>query len=145
MIRPFLQQDADAVMDLWLRANLEAHAFVPQSRWREAEPQVRQAIARAEVYVWEEEGGLQGFLGLSGDYVAGLFVRAEARSRGVGRLLLERAKAGRESLSLDVYQKNEGAVRFYLREGFSVRETRREESTGETEYRMVWRRRDGCE
>ena len=143
MIRPFLRQDTAAVMDLWLRANLEAHAFVPQSCWLEAEPQVRQAIAQAEVYVWEE-GGLQGFLGLSGDYVAGLFVRAEARSRGVGRLLLERAKAGRERLSLDVYQKNEGAVRFYLREGFSVLETRREESTGETEYRMAWRRRDGC-
>ena len=145
MIRPFLQKDTDAVMDLWLHANLEAHAFLPEDDWRQAQPQVRQAITQAQVWVFEEKGRILGFLGLTGDYVAGLFVRAEARSRGVGRQLLERSKAERDSLTLDVYQKNAGAVRFYLREGFSVREERTEESTGEAEDRMAWRRQDKCE
>ena len=95
-------------------------------------------LREAELYVWEDEGGVQGFVGLDGDYIAGIFVRDGARSRGIGKTLLDLAKSLRSSLTLNVYQRNSRAVSFYLREGFSLRSESVDENTGETEYLMGW-------
>ena len=61
-----------------------------------------------------------GFLALDGEgYVAGLYLAPEARGRGIGAALLAAAKAARpEGLSLWAFLANEGARRFYAREGF---------------------------
>ena len=34
MIRKIETQDLDAVMQIWLHGNLDAHAFIPASFWR---------------------------------------------------------------------------------------------------------------
>lgn len=138
VIRAFEKNDLEQVMGLWLEGNLQAHAFMGEACWREHIPAVREAIGQAEVYVYEERGQILGFIGLEDSYIAGIFVDSRARSKGIGRQLLETAKEGRESLSLYVYAKNIRAVRFYLREGFKRQEARMEE--GQEEYRMVWRR-----
>ena len=54
--------------------------------------------------------------------------------------LLNHVKAAKGELSLSVYQKNEAAVRFYIREGFSVQAEKTDEDTGEAELSMVWKR-----
>ena len=59
---------------------------------------------------------------------------------GSGGRWLERAKEGRESLTLHVYRENSPAVRFYQREGFAIRAAEREENTGREEYHMEWHR-----
>lgn len=43
------------------------------------------------------------------------------------------------SLTLDVYQKNNRAVAFYFREGFSVLSEELDKATGEIEYTMIWK------
>lgn len=48
------------------------------------------------------------------------------------------AKRKYPALTLQVYEKNLRAVRFYQREGFSVREKQVDEQTGEAEYVMEW-------
>ena len=137
VLRP---EDLDQVMQIWLNANLEAHCFLPESYWCDHMEEVRAALPAAQVFVYQDWEGLQGFAGLIGDYLAGLFVRRAARSRGIGRALLERAKEGRESLTLHVYRENSPAVRFYQREGFAIRAAEREENTGREEYHMEWHR-----
>lgn len=138
MVRRVKQSDIDAAADIWLEANMEAHSFVPEEYWNGHFEMVKELLAQAELYVWEDGAGIQGFVGLEADYIAGLFVRSGARSGGVGKQLLDRAKAGRDRLTLRVYQKNAGAIRFYRREGFVVREESVDESTGEPEYVMLW-------
>ena len=140
MIRALRPEDLDQVMQIWLDANLEAHCFLPESYWCDHMEEVRAALPAAQVFVYQDWEGLQGFAGLTGDYLAGLFVRRAARSRGIGRALLERAKEGRGSLTLHVYRENSPAVRFYQREGFAIRAAEREENTGREEYHMEWRR-----
>ena len=99
-------------------------------------------LPQAELYVHQGAAGeADAFLGLQGDYIAGLFVREEARGRGAGKQLLDRAKALRPRLALHVYQKNTRAVSFYEREGFAVCEAGVDESTGEAEWTMTWQRR----
>ena len=97
-------------------------------------------IAQAEVYVYidEDKNQIQGFIGLDEDYIAGIFVWGEAQSRGIGRRLLDRAKEDRRKLTLNVYARNPGAVRFYQREGFRITEEDVDRDTGEAEYLMCW-------
>ena len=95
---------------------------------------VKEALPQADILIYEEEGTVLGFLGLQDSYIAGLFVEKASRSRGIGRLLLEAAKSGRQELTLHAYAENTGAVRFYEREGFQTAAFEKEETTG----------REGC-
>ena len=142
MIRSLEPTDLPAVSSLWLDANQEAHGFIPVSYWLGHLEEVRSALAQAEVYVFVEEdrSEILGFLGLQGDYIAGIFVRREARSNGVGRQLLDHVKAGHLRLSLRVYEKNQRAAAFYRREGFRLLETGVDPETGEAELLLEWRR-----
>lgn len=142
MIRRMGEGDLEAVAAIWLDANREAYDFIPASYWLGHFEEVRTALAQAEVWVFEAEARaeISGFIGLQEDYIAGIFVRREARSGGVGRQLLDHVKAGRRQLRLQVYRKNLRAAAFYRREGFYVLEEGVDPETGEAELLMEWRR-----
>lgn len=139
-IRSLDASDVSTVAKIWLETNLEAHSFIPAGYWEENFESVKGMLPEAEVYVFEDEekNGIQGFIGLNDRYVEGIFVRKEAQSRGIGKALLNFAKKKKGELTLNVYQKNRGAVKFYLREGFQIREESTDEMTGEAEYLMIW-------
>lgn len=139
MIRRQQKEDADRVADIWLCANLEAHGFIRAGYWKDNFETVREQLGQAEVYVYETGEEIQGFVGLNGDYIAGIFVKSGMRSCGIGKCLLDYVKGIRPQLCLNVYQKNERAVRFYRREDFVIQGEGIDEDTGEKEYSMIWR------
>ena len=141
-IRPMERRDLDQVAQIWLETNCRAHAFIPASYWEDNLESVKKMLPLAEVYVREEKGSgkIQGFIGLDQDYIEGIFVCGKAQSRGIGKELLDFVKARRETLTLSVYEKNTGAIRFYRREGFAVRQEGMDEQTGEREFTMEWKR-----
>ena len=137
--------DLERVAEIWLAANVRAHDFIPRQYWEGQLETVRTLFPQAELYVWQDgDGAVQGFVGLSGEHIEGIFVWPPAQSRGVGRALLDRAKAAHGRLTLNVYRNNDRAAAFYRREGFQTRGESVDESTGEAECRMVWERRRGC-
>ena len=136
VIRRMQADDLDRVMQIWLESNLQAHDFIPEAYWRGQYGNVRQMIPAAEVYVCEVRRQIVGFIGLVDKYIAGLFVDSAFRSRGVGKRLLDCAKALKPSLTLNVYKKNIRAVRFYQREGFVIEREDRDEDTMEKDYLM---------
>lgn len=138
MIRKFERNDTKRVMQIWLEANTEAHHFIPGDYWRSQYQSVQEQLAQADLYVFEQNGEIQGFVGLVDDYLAGIFVDKKCRSMGIGKDLLECVKKKHPSFSLNVYQKNRRAVGFYLREGLSVASEGMDEATEEMEYTMVW-------
>ena len=139
MIRKLTPEDLDAVMHIWLSSNLEAHSFVPAAYWHGHFEQVRAVLPTAAVYVHEEPAGhVDGFIGLFGDDIAGLFVEQAARSKGVGKCLLDHVKARRAHLQLQGYQKNRRALAFYLREGFRIQAGETDADTCEKAYVMTW-------
>lgn len=142
MIRKFETQDLDAVMQIWLQANLDAHAFIPASFWEAHFEMVRDLLSQAELYVHENEDTRQidGFIGLTENHIEGIFVAKSARSKGIGRVLLEYAKSRKPRLMLSVYQKNERALAFYQREQFTVQSEGIDEDTNEAELQMLWSR-----
>ena len=146
MIRACRSDDIDTLMQIWLDANLCAHSFIPKTYWTDHYEQVKHMLPQAELYVYEEErsGEIEGFIGLTEDYIAGIFVREQYRSKGIGKQLLNYAKSFKQRLSLNVYQKNERAVHFYQREHFVVQSEHTDEATGENEYVMIWRGDHPC-
>lgn len=145
MIREFQKGDLERVAEIWLAANTQAHGFISRAYWEGRLETVRGLLLQAELYVWQaESGALQGFIGLSGEHIEGLFVWPPAQGRGIGKALLDRAREAHGRLTLNVYRKNERAAAFYAREGFQVRGEGVDENTGEPEYTMVWERGAIC-
>ena len=142
MIRKLETQDLDAVMQIWLHGNLDAHAFIPASFWTGHFEIVRNMLLQAELYVHENEAPRQidGFIGLTENHIEGIFVAKAARSKGIGKALLDYAKSRRPRLDLSVYQKNERALAFYQREQFTVQSEGIDEDTNEAELQMLWSR-----
>ena len=142
MIRKFESRDLDAVMQIWLHGNLNAHAFIAASFWTEHFEMVHDLLPQAELYVHENEntGQIDGFIGLTENHIEGIFVAKAARSKGIGKALLEYAKPRKPCLTLSVYQKNERALAFYRHEQFVVQSEGIDEDTNEAEIQMLWTR-----
>ena len=138
MIRKFEMQDLDGIMQLWLETNISAHSFIASDYWENNYAAVKELIPNADVYIYETNGIVQGFVGLMDDYIAGIFVSGQFQSQGIGQKLLDYVKNQNSKLSLDVYKKNESAVKFYLRENFAVANEQLDDNTGEIELRMNW-------
>lgn len=126
-VRPARVDEKDALARLLVRAR-NGITYVPPV------PEEHVGLIADELFsyheeVWlAEEGGLPvGFLAIRRSRTEGwevlekLYVEPEAQSRGIGAALLDRAKALRpDGLYLWVFQKNEGARRFYERHGFQL-------------------------
>ncbi len=141
MIRELQKTDIDTVSQIWLDANRDAHDFIPAEYWENNFLPVKKMLLQAEVYVYMDEckNEIEGFVGLDQEYIAGIFVRKEARSGGIGKALLDFVKEKKQELTLNVYRKNERAVRFYEREGFQIIDRTVDKSTDEKEYLMKWK------
>lgn len=140
MIRAFQEHDITAVMQIWLDTNLQAHSFIPKEYWTGHYETVQQQLPQAEVYVYEDDAlrQIMGFIGLSGQYIAGIFVTAAAQSNGIGKQLLDYAKGLKPALQLSVYEKNARAAAFYQREGFLVQSEGMDGGVHEKELLMSW-------
>ena len=123
MIRKYQPQDLEHIMKIWLETNLAAHGFIPAEYWNEQYEAVKEALPQADILIYEEEGTVLGFLGLQDSYIAGLFVEKASRSRGIGRLLLEAAKSGRQELTL--MQRTQEQSGFMNEKGFKRQHLKR--------------------
>ena len=141
MIRKLLNGDIDRVADIWLKTNLKAHYFI-SNRYRTSNYElVKEMVSQSEVYVFEADKMIQGFVGLNDEYIEGIFVSDEIQSCGIGKLLLDYIKDKKVRLQLNVYQKNTRAISFYQREGFIIQCEGLDEATGEKEYTMLWKQK----
>ena len=73
MIRVVQKTDITKVADIWLDTNIKAHNFIPAEYWKSNFKSVKEALLLAEVYVYEYDTEIQGFIGLNDEYVEGIF------------------------------------------------------------------------
>ena len=135
VIRNMNEDDIDQIMQIWLATNVQTHDFIAETYWDSQFENVKKAIPTSEVYVCEKSNKIVGFIGLSENYIAGIFIASEFQSHGIGKKLLDYAKKLKPELYLHVYQKNIKAVKFYQRENFAI-ESETVNSTGEKEFLM---------
>ena len=141
MIRSLQKADINRVADIWLDTNLKAHSFISAQYWESNYELVKEMMLQSEVYVYEDDKMIQGFVGLSNEYIEGIFVSAEMQSQGIGKILLNYVKGRKNVLRLNVYQKNTRAIHFYQREGFEIQCEGLDEATGEKDYVMIWQQK----
>lgn len=138
-IRKANEANINRVMDIWLRANLEAHNFVDPNYWKDNFAMVKQEIQSADVFVVEIKNEIVGFAGLKEDYLAGIFFDQKVRHQGLGTELLNYLKQRYSQLILDVYQKNLAAVNFYQKNGFKIIQEKEYQNQNLNEYQMMWK------
>ena len=100
MIRVLQKADIERVVDIWLDTNLKAHYFIPGQYWKDNIDLVKEMLPQAEVYVYEKNQNIQGFIGLNGEFIEGIFVSDTMQSQGIGGLLLNFIKMKRDRLCL---------------------------------------------
>ena len=138
MIRELRKVDINKVAEIWLDTNIKTHYFISAQYWKSNFELVKELLLQATVYIYEDKQEIQGFIGLSNEYIEGIFVSAEMQSQGIGKILLNYVKGKRNKLILNVYQKNTRAISFYQREGFEIQHSGLDEATGEKDYVMAW-------
>ena len=89
MIRTLQNADINRVADIWLDTNLKAHSFISVQYWKSNYELVKEMMSQSEVYVFEVDKMIQGFVGLNAEYIEGIFVSDEMQSCGIGKLLLD--------------------------------------------------------
>lgn len=141
IIRKFQDFDLKKVMRLWYEGNLEAHDFIDREYWDRNLSYVKRVIPQVEVYVYEINGQVVGFVGIDEGYIAGLFVDKEFRGCGVGSKLVDYVKERYDFFTLHVFENNYGAVTFYENRGLLKKEESVHEDLGEVEYLMYYRKK----
>lgn len=120
VLAPFVPDRTDELVRLWRAAFehgvgiVDPHPLAGQRAYFEAEVLPRHAVWMALI-----DGHLAGFIAASAESVAQLHVRIDLHRRGIGSMLLDRAKTqSAGSLWLYTFARNRIARAFYARHGF---------------------------
>ena len=111
--------DVDTIADVFI-ASFRGLTFLPNLH---TDDQIRiwirdQMFPGHEVWVAEVRQSVVGYAALTGDLLGHLYVHPAEQNRGIGTALLEVTKRERpDGFKLWVFQRNEGARRFYERHG----------------------------
>ena len=104
MIRELRKVDINKVAEIWLDTNIKTHYFISAQYWKSNFELVKELLLQATVYVYEDKQEIQGFIGLSNEYIEGIFVSAEMQSQGIGKILLNYVK-GKKQINLKCISK----------------------------------------
>lgn len=139
MIRKYKEDDITEVLDVWLRASIQAHDFIDADFWESGIQDMENIyMPSSEVFVFKEKGIIAGFYAMHENMLAALFVKPEIQGRGIGSELLLHAKKNHSIIELTVYQKNKSAISFYEKHGFKEIKKQTCEHTAEPEILMRW-------
>ncbi|MFQ0992552.1 GNAT family N-acetyltransferase [Gilliamella apicola] len=132
MIREFKSADLDKVMEIWLQGNEQAHNFIDSNFFKQNFDIVEMLIPMSTVYV-QDLDGVKGFVGITENYISGLFVEQGYRRQGTGKALVNKAKQRYNELFVHVYKKNTDAVNFFLSQNFEIVSESINEESNESE------------
>ena len=90
------------------------------------------------LYVYDD-GAVKGFIKIEGTYIARLFVEPVLQNASIGSKLLEYAIKEHDADHLWALEKNEKAIRFYERHGFTATGEKKPED-GTSEYLVLLKR-----
>jgi len=112
--------DAARLYDVWFTSVSATHDFVaPEDMTRIARMVRDQYLPDTELDVVVDENDRPlAFMGMSGAEIDSLFVHADWRGKGLGRLLVDLARRRAEVLRVEVNEQNRQGVAFWKAMGF---------------------------
>ena len=132
MIRKYDPHDLVELIGVWYDAAQIAHPFWSSEMFDRERRNISEKFLKiAETWVFEEEEEqVVGFIALLDNEVGGIFVSPRRQGRGIGRALMDHARASRDHLELDVFEANEIGRAFYDAYGFDIVGERLDKETG---------------
>ena len=131
VIRKYRPADCEDVLNVWARASALAHPFLsPEFLELERHNIPNVYLPKAETWVWEADGHAVGFMSLLENEVGALFVDPEFHRSGIGRALIDRARALRGELEVEVFERNLLGRAFYAKLGFELMHQKVHSETG---------------
>ncbi len=114
--------DYDELTELWEASVKETHHFLTPADIASIKADVRNRYLPGAnvVYMRDDAGAISGFVAIVGDKIEMLFVLPKYMGRSIGKRLFVHAVFEMKAGKLDVNERNEGAVGFYLRQGCKV-------------------------
>ncbi|NEW04619.1 N-acetyltransferase [Paenibacillus sp. SYP-B3998] len=141
IIRTYVENDLDRMMEIWLEGSKQAHNFIDEDYWESNQIAMKDVyLPMSQSYVIEVDGVIKGFISMVDNYLAALFVDTNEQGKGYGKILLDHVKDQKETVDLKVYQENKNAIRFYQKNSFSISTESIDENTSAKEYAMTWRK-----
>ncbi len=138
--RPAIASDARACAEL-LNAWIDSCDWMPRVHSHADVVDYYQHFVFAKREVWVIGDPVMGFITLDVDenMVSALYTATPGK--GLGRALLDQAKHGRDLIALWTFVANDGARRFYAREGFrQIRRTEGDNEEGLPDILLQWER-----
>ncbi len=137
VIRKYNKGDLAGLLDVSYDASQIDHWFWDTEFFDQERMEIREKyLTIAESWVFEKEGRVVGFISLIGNAVGGVFVTPGRQGHGIGRALLDHARASRDHLDAEVFEANQIGQAFYDAYGFDVVGTRVDEKTGQSLLRL---------
>ncbi|MDR1082076.1 MAG: GNAT family N-acetyltransferase [Deltaproteobacteria bacterium] len=116
------EQTITRLLDIWESAVKNTHAFLSDCDIAQIKPEVWQALQSVKLLYGycDDEGILQGFIGIADNKIEMLFIDGNARGQGIGKRLLNYTVNNLGAMFVDVNEQNELGVAFYKHLGFHV-------------------------
>lgn len=140
MIRIFNIDDLDNIMNIWLNNNIKTHNFIDKNYWINNFDYVKTLLPTSDIYVYEINNSIIGFIGINKNYIEGIFIKEEYQNKGVGSKLLNYIKNLYNELYLNVYKNNDNAIEFYKKHNFNIIKEQIDKNTNEIELVMQYKK-----
>ena len=136
-VREYADADLASVLAAWEAATRLAHPFMDEAFLAQERRNIPELyLPNAETWVIEQAGEVIGFLALIGDEIGALFVLPALHGSGAGRALMDKARAVRNSLVVEVFEANAIGRAFYDKCGFERISRKLHEPTGQNLLRL---------
>jgi putative acetyltransferase len=123
-------EDYPELVQVWEASVRATHDFVQEDDIVSFRTLIPQYFDAVDLYLVRDEGKILGFLGASSQEVQMLFLHPDARSKGLGKVLMQFAIKEQGVTKVEVNEQNDQAVGFYKRMGFKVVGRSELDSTG---------------
>ncbi len=122
IVENVLPSDYAELLNVWENSVRATHDFITDEDIEFFKPIIiEQAFPAVTLKcIKDEQGTILGFLGVSNAKIEMLFLRAESRGQGVGKVLLKYAIEKLGANTVDVNEQNPLAVGFYQHMGFVI-------------------------
>ena len=139
LVRKYAPDDLADVLSAWEEASALAHPFLTKQFLDQERINIPELyLPNAETWVAEESGRVIGFIALIGNEVGAIFVHPAFHGAGAGRALMDKARALRGDLEVEVFKDNAIGRKFYARYGFDRLAETTHEPTGNALLRLKY-------
>jgi len=121
MIRKYIENDIEEILEVWYQASRLAHPFLDADFMGMEKRNIRDIyMPNTSTWVYEKNGLVLGFISMMGNEVGAIFVRPEHHGIGIGKQLMDFVSGFHAEMEVEVFERNKVGRAFYARYGFEL-------------------------